>query len=267
MKSLTLIKLGGSIITNKEIPMRARQAVIRRLLQEISDVREESSEQFIIGHGQGSFAHAPALRYKTMDGFIAPDSLIGMAITTDAAAQLNRIVVGEAVNLELPAVSYAMSQTIVTAARVEHSWTPDVLLALLEHELLPITYGDVLVDSTQGCTIWSTEVILNFLATQLRQQDYVIKKIVHVGEVAGVLDGSDKVIEAITPDIAAEVKSLIYSTKGFDVTGGMWHKIEESLKQAEQGIDSYIIDGTKTGNLAACLRGEAYIGTRISASA
>ena len=265
-QEIVLIKLGGSVITNKEVPMMVRKMVLKRLVEEIAQVRKESDEIFILGHGSGSFAHSPALRYKTMDGFINDESEMGMAITQDSAAKLNRIVVQECLSQELPAVSFAFSSTLVTKNKRKQSWSGQVLKQYLEKNLLPITYGDVIVDSEQGCTIWSTERIFGFLSEWLQQEtSYKIKRVIYVNEVDGVLDldNDGQVISEISRDNVEQVKKMMTKTKGFDVTGGMWHKIEESLKLAENKIETLIISGLKEGNLYRALVGQEYKGTHV----
>ena len=153
-KKVTLIKLGGSIITNKEIPMSLRQATLSRLVGEIAQAKKRlKDELFVVGHGQGSFAHVPATQYKTMGGFINEESPYGMAIVQDSAAQLNRLVVHEFLRHEIPAVSFYASNTILTKKRQAQNFCSEVLFEYLDKGLLPVTCGDVLVDQAQGCTI------------------------------------------------------------------------------------------------------------------
>jgi isopentenyl phosphate kinase len=263
-RPIILIKLGGSIITNKEVPMTVRQDVLTRLVKEIYVAKKKVDADFIVGHGQGSFGHAPALRYKTMDGFINKDSLMGMAITQDSAAQLNRIVVKSFINEHLPAVSCMFSNMLVTKDTKAEHWCSAVLDQYLEKGLLPISGGDVIVDSSQGCTIWSTEKVLNFIAEQYQAQGRTIQYVIHVTEVDGVLDAQNKVIPQITSETASSAYQLINGTKGFDVTGGMKHKIEESLSLAHSGINSVILSGLIKGNLQNFLLGETFVGTTIS---
>lgn len=264
-KKVNLIKLGGSIITNKEIPMTLRANVLQRLVKEIALAREKApNELFIVGHGQGSFAHVPATKYKTMDGFINDESVLGMAIVQDSAASLNRLVVREFLNNEVPAVSFYASNTIVTDKRKEKSFCVDVLWHYLNKGLLPVTCGDVLVDDKQGCTIWSTEQILAFLANYLADRDFEVKKIVHVTEVAGFLDHNGQVIKEINKDNWSSLKKMLNSTRGFDVTGGMGLKVEESLALAKKGIKSCILSGMEKGNLLSALLGQSFIGTEIA---
>lgn len=263
-RQLTLIKLGGSIITHKEIPMSVRNDVLERLVEEIARAHRETGEQYIIGHGQGSFAHAPASRYKTIDGFIHPESKMGMAITQDSAAQLNRIVVSEFLRNELPAVSYMMSNTLITKEKEAHRWDSSVLEQYLSDGLFPITGGDVISDVSQGCTIWSTEQVLGFIAETLAHNtDYAVSRLIHVAELGGVLDAEAKVVAHLTRKNWPNIQKLIGKTKGFDVTGGMGHKIEESLVLADQGISVQIVSGLQADNLYAALIGKKCPGTMI----
>ncbi|MFA6814401.1 MAG: isopentenyl phosphate kinase [Patescibacteria group bacterium] len=263
-KNLTLIKLGGSIITDKEIPMSLRKATLRRLIGEIASAKQEKPEQMlIVGHGQGSFAHVPASKYQTMDGFINEESVLGMAIVQDSAATLNRLVVHEFIKHELAAVSFYASNTIVTNKRKELFFCADVVKEYLEKGLLPVTCGDVLVDRKQGCTIWSTEKILAFLADYFLKQKIEINKIIHVTEVAGFLDKQGQVVPEITAETWPEISQDLRHTRGFDVTGGMGLKIEESLTLAKKGIKSVIISGILKNNLYWALTGQDCVGTTI----
>lgn len=264
MKKLTLIKLGGSVITNKEVPMSVREDVLKRLVKEIATAKKETGSEVIIGHGQGSFGHAPAMRYRTLEGFVDEESVIGMAITQDTAAQLNRIVVNELINESIPAVSFMYSNTVITKARKADQWCLDVLAEYLKHGLVPVTGGDVIVDKKQGCTIWSTEQVLAHVAEHFgREYGYQIQRIIHVTEVDGVLSESGKLIPKVNRDNEEEVVSHLNTTKGFDVTGGMGHKIDESLQLLDKGVESYILSGLKKGNLYSALTGNGWVGTHI----
>lgn len=263
---LTLLKLGGSVITNKEVPMQVNQQQIDGLVKEISIALPQMESRLVVGHGAGSFAHAPAMKYKTKEGLIDESSLMGLAITHDVAAQLNRIIVRALINQELPVISWSVSASMVTEQmQAPAQWWSEVILRQLELGLIPVTYGDVMIDSSQGCTVWSTDTILSFLAQQLpRVSDHTVDRVIHVTETAGVLDDQGQTIPEITRRNSAEVKQHITPTKGFDVTGGMWHKIEESLELVDQaGTESWILSGTKPGNLRAALTGGDWVGTVI----
>ena len=123
--SLTLIKLGGSIITDKSQSDTLRPEILADLISQIAAARLRSpNEQFLIAHGQGSFAHFPAHKYETKRGLINDQSLYGMALVLDSVGSLNRLVIHECVGQQLPAVSWLSAQSIITenGGRPSQSW-------------------------------------------------------------------------------------------------------------------------------------------------
>lgn len=263
---LTLIKLGGAVITNKEIPESVRDEVLQRLVREIASAWKEMQGRLIVGNGAGSFAHVPAGRYKTIDGFMHDESRIGMAITQDAAARLNRIVVHALIDQGIPAVTVAPSSTFVTSRKQMDAWFPTVLTTQLSNGLLPVVYGDVLADTKQGCTIWSTDTLFSFLARELPKHDYTVDQIIHVTEAGGVWKDvqTKEIYQQITPAMIEEIQASMVDTKGFDVTGGMWHKIKESIELAKLGISTRIVSGLQPQVVYNTIRGLATAGTLIT---
>lgn len=268
-QKVILVKLGGAIITDKSIPNTVRPDILKRLVKEIQKAQAEITPQLVIGHGAGSFAHVPALKYNTMNGFQDEESRLGMAIVQDSAAQLNRIVVKEFLKANLPAVSACCSSSVVTKNKVIESYFTDVFRQYIKQGLLPITYGDVIVDSKIGCTIWSTDKILTYFCKEFLQHGWEVEKIVHVTQVAGVYHDlkhpENGIFAEITPANAAEVQKAMGVTKGFDVTGGMWNKIAESLEAAKHGVETIILAGETKDALYNCLTNQPFSGTRIHA--
>jgi isopentenyl phosphate kinase len=269
-RSVVLIKLGGAVITDKSVPNTVRRDVLKRLIGEIKAAQAEIEETIVLGHGSGSFGHVPASQYGTIDGFKNEESRLGMAIVQDTAARLNRIVIRECLRQGLPAVTLAASNSLLTDNKKAKEFFTAVFREYLVQGMLPVTYGDVIVDQSIGCTIWSTDKILAFFAQKFLENDWRVTKIVHVTQVPGVYRDLSKpeqgIFESITADNAALVKQAMGVTRGFDVTGGMWHKIEESLAMARQGVETAIIAGEKPGLLHDCLTGRQFTGTRIGAA-
>jgi isopentenyl phosphate kinase len=129
--------------------------------------------------------------------------------------------------------------------------------------MFPVTGGDVIVDRSQGCTIWSTEEVLAFFARQFMNRGWKVLSITHVVEVDGVYDLNKKVVPKITEATWKELQKAVTSTKGFDVTGGMTLKVRESLDLAKLGVHSRILSGLKVGNLYNALVGKQWEGTEI----
>lgn len=272
-KSVTLVKLGGAVITNKEIPNTLREDVLNRLVKEIARAKGEREFCLVLGNGVGSYAHVPAAHYKTMEGFTHAESRIGMAITQDSAAQINREVVRRCIEQGLPAVTVAPSNSLITKAKKADSYYTEVFEEYLRLDLLPVTHGDVIADRDQGCTIWSTDKVFTFFAEKFHSHGWKVEDIIHVTEANGVWkmdqgawvmkNGHKEIYRTITPDMRDEVKRSMSDTKGFDVTGGMWHKIEEALSLTSLGISTRIISGLDKDALYETLSGSDKHGTVI----
>jgi isopentenyl phosphate kinase len=261
MKKLILIKLGGSLITDKNNPFTANYAVLRKLCVEIKTISENQDYLFIVGHGSGSFGHTTAKLYQTQKGFLNEKSPFGMALVQDSAAQLNRIVVKQLLEEQVKAYSVSPSSSVVTKNGKIIRWSLEAIINLLEKGLLPVVYGDVVVDERRGCAITSTEILLNYLALNLKK-DYRIEKIIYLGDTDGVWDENGEIIPIITPKIYEEMKKNFGSSKGIDVTGGMEHKMSEAVEIAKTGIEVIIANGNKPGILKKIVSGEK-VGTVI----
>ena len=68
-KEIILLKLGGSLITDKDKPYTPRLDKLADLSQEIKTVLDSTPDLLLIlGHGSGSFGHTAAKKYGTRDG-------------------------------------------------------------------------------------------------------------------------------------------------------------------------------------------------------
>lgn len=65
---IILVKLGGSVITDKDNLKAANIPKIEQLADEIHRSRRDDSRVLVVGHGAGSFGHPPASRYRTIEG-------------------------------------------------------------------------------------------------------------------------------------------------------------------------------------------------------
>ena len=66
---IIFLKLGGSLITDKDKPYTPRLDKLADLALEIKTVLDSTPELvLILGHGSGSFGHTAAKKYGTRDG-------------------------------------------------------------------------------------------------------------------------------------------------------------------------------------------------------
>lgn len=105
-RPLIFLKLGGSLITDKRQTETVRHEVLTRLATELAAVRMANPHiRLIVAHGSGSFGHVYAKRYGTRAGVHTPAEWMGFALTADAAARLNRLVISALLQAGVPAWS------------------------------------------------------------------------------------------------------------------------------------------------------------------
>lgn len=264
MQHLILIKLGGSLITDKSKALTPRMDVIKRLGKEIRDAQKGTKAKILLAHGQGSYAHIPAAKYKTQLGNINKNSVKGFSVVADMATWPNRILIKEFVNLGIPAVSFSpLSFVFSNNQKLDTVFTKQIEKAL-EIGIMPVIYGDVIMDSKMGFCIYSGEKTLDLLALKL-SKNYKIEKIIMAGDTDGVYDKNGKTITKITTSNFISIKDVLGGSKSIDVTGGMLHKVEESLELVKK-LDTQvcILSGLSRGNLKKAILGKKVIGTVIT---
>jgi len=263
MKKIVLIKLGGSIITNKNKPYTARPEKIKNLAKEIK-VAWGKGCQFVVSHGSGSFGHTSAAQYGIAEGVKGESGLYGLAVVQQDALAINRIVNEIFLKEGLPVLSFVPSSFSLAAGKSLAAIFVEPIIEALKLGALPLVFGDIILDKKRGCCIFSGERTLDNLILPLSKAGYKIKKVIQCGSTNGVYDEEGKTIAKIGLQSFAEWKQLFGGSGATDVTGGMRHKIEESLKMAKQGIDCLIINGEKQGNLLKAILGEDAGGTLIA---
>ncbi len=261
---LTLVKLGGSLITDKRRAGRARRQVIARLAGEIAAAADTRPGRLIVGHGSGSFGHPAAARHQIHRGVIDPGQLLGVAETQARAATLHRLVVDSLLAAGAATFSLAPSSFMTASAGRPVGLSLEPLLRALEQCMLPVTYGDVVLDRRQGAAICSTETVFLALVRALRRRGSKVARVLWLGETEGVYDGDGGLVKEIT---GANLRGVLAATRGAagtDVTGGMRHRLEAATALARAGVESWILDGLVPGRLARALAGDRVPGTRVA---
>lgn len=255
-KKITLVKLGGSVITDKKTPYVAKISVIKRLAKEL----KSSPNGLIIAHGSGSFGHTSAVKFGGKKGYVSKTGFAKVALD---AMEINRIVMEVLVNQKIPTVSFKPMSMIVSKAGVmEDSFFEPINQALIQG-FIPVVYGDGILDKKWKSTIFSGEKTLSKLGIYFKNKGYKIAQIIEVGETNGVYDDKKQTISKISKESWPKTKKFIFKVTAKDVTGGMEHKIEEGLSMAKFGIKTLIINGNTKNELKNAILGKKTKGTVI----
>jgi isopentenyl phosphate kinase len=262
---LVFLKLGGSLITDKNVPFTAKYDTINNISQEIAKVREQKPEmRLVIGHGSGSFGHVSAEQHQTHSGGKGQTYWDGFAQVWKAARALNQIIVEGLSAAGLPVMAFPPSASVTADEQTILNWDIEPLRTALSHGLIPLIQGDVIFDAALGGTILSTEQLFIYLAQKLNPC-----RILLAGLEEGVyLDPQqpNKIVRKITPATINQVLPALTNAKTADVTGGMLSKVQLMLSLIEilPDLEIQIFSGIYPGNIEKALMGEV-LGTVICA--
>ena len=260
-EGLTILKLGGSVVTEKGALLTPNMPAIRRLAREVSDA---GVSPLILVHGGGGFGHPLAERYGIKDGFREPQQLIGFSKTHEAMVSLNRFVVEALVEEGVPAFGMPPSSFTVTRGGRVASIHDKPLRMALSLGLVPVLYGDVTLDLERGFTVLSGDQIAASLAVR-----FGAKRIIMGVDVDGLytedpkINPSARLIRHLTLKGLEEVWGGIRGSSSTDVTGGMMGKILELIPPIKHGAKALIVNALKPGNVYSALKGEL-VGTEIT---
>lgn len=246
MNDLTVLKIGGSIITDKSSPVpKAWNDEISRIAHEIGS----DHGNLVIVHGAGSFGHPLALKYKLSDRYHAR----GMIETHRSVQTLNAIVVDALVSAGVQAVPVQpFNCFMLENGRIKEMFL-DPVLEMLNRKLVPVLHGDVVMDTIRGGAVLSGDRIVPYLAAKLDADTIGIGS-----NTNGVLDADGKTIPVITADSFASMRYLIGESSYADVTGGMLGKVQELVNLADRtGIESRIFNAASMGSIQQFMRGAA----------
>lgn len=257
---VTLVKFGGSIITDKSKPMTPRAEAIASLAKQVAELlSQEPKRHLILGTGAGSYGHYQVIRHGLRDGMRTRKQRMGFAAAQSAVAALNRLVVEELIRCDVPAVSVAPSA--ISVAGYGKKFFSASLIEMVRQGLVPVVYGDIIVHPERGCVVYSTETVFDEIITSMESEGARVRAVVHLGTAPGVYDATGKVIPLITRSNWETVQRHLHHTEGYDVTGGMRHKVEQGLRYAEKKIVVAIVGGEGKSALFDALSGKS--GTRI----
>lgn len=260
---MILIKLGGSLITDKSKANTFRSETVRQVARQIARIRDSAGgRRIILGHGSGSFGHFEARKHRTVAGVQSDQDRLGFAQVGAVAAELSMLVLGELIAAGLPAMRFQPSSTIISKQREIISFDSRAMSLALDKQLIPLIHGDIAIDEVTNGTIISTESIFSHLVKPLQ-----VSRIILLGEVEGVFDRKAGLIPIITPASFGEARSALAGSDGVDVTGGMLQKVETMVDIARDhpSLEVTIADGRREGVLLDLLLKRRHIGTRICA--
>jgi isopentenyl phosphate kinase len=250
---VSLLKLGGSIVTFKDKPLAFNSIAVDNISKALSKFIEDEHEHLIIVHGGGSFGHYYSVKYD-IHSRVDRYSLEGISYVRCSMVELNHLIVSIMLKNGLKPFTVHPSSLFIKGKDINLD-AMNRLKDMAEHGLVPVVHGDIMHYDKDLYYILSGDELMSIIAR------YVNPK---VAVFALSVDGVYKDIKS-----KELVKELKYASDAFisevsiDVTGGMKRKIREAFNIASMGIDVWFVNGLYTDRVVDALKGYETVGTIV----
>ena len=264
METLTIVKFGGSIITDKTEEKTPNLQAMRMLVEELKEHITLTGEKVIVVNGGGSFPHPVAKKFHLNEGVARceefgirrKDALLALSECGFQASTINHLLWKEFLKQGVAAFSFRPSSMFLTRKGEVVRFYCEPLKRFLGMGGIPLLYGDVVLDLELGNSILSGEKIIATLV-----EYFATKRVIMCTNVDGIYDKDPrkyedaKKIETFSEETFSQELELTEIFKTQDATGGMKHKVETLFQLMKKGVDSILCNGGVKGNLSKALKG------------
>ena len=259
MDQLTILKLGGSAITDKARECTPDIPAIQRIADQLSNY----NLPLILLHGGGSYAHPFVTRSSIDRGLRDRSQLRSVAETEFYLSQLTRIICASLLlRNKFPVPFHPMSFVTLDDGKVKRVLL-DPIRKALRAGLLPLLHGDLVFDESQGIGVLSGDRLASLIGLRLGASRVLLGS-----DVDGVYSENPKTFPNATliPEVTSENFRLVLDASrgpSGDATGGMGEKVRQALRLAKNGCECYIFNLREKNALARLLERDKINGTKF----
>lgn len=237
---MILIKLGGSIITNKQKPLTPNLSAINKIASQLKKIKEP----IVVVHGGGSFGHYWSVKYD-MHTKPAKYNKKGVSVVKNSMVELNKIILDSFLKHSLN--PYCLPPTDFMFGNKADQKKVREIAKIAKAGLVPISYGDVMWYGENKFYILSGDKIMGMLSKILKP-----RLVIFVLNVDGVF--SDMKTKKLLSEIKGEKTEI--SEVEMDVTGGMSRKIKEAISISKSGTKVFFVNGNKPDRIVNAVKGK-----------
>src|SRR3990167_297348 len=224
MKPLYIIKIGGSLLTDKsKTKSKFRKKIVSSVIKQIIEAKKQKNFNLILVHGAGAYPHFLTTKYKINDGFKGSKSAEGFVRIKSELFKLNNFLCDECIKAGLGVCTVQPSAVIFTENGKIRSFDTRLIDALLLMEIVPILMGDDSIDSKKGISVLSGDTIVAYLAKKYKARKVIkvinkknIKNILEDIKIHNIYDASGEMkgkLQAISKDLANYKVQIISGLK------------------------------------------------------
>jgi isopentenyl phosphate kinase len=258
-KRTVIIKLGGSVITDKRVAFKANFRSMHRIARELARVRH----MLILLNGAGSFGHIAVKRSGLDEGF-GREKKRSFARTKLQLLRLQEILVSVLCSHGIPVVPFTPSSFMIARSGRLYRAELAPIHEFLELGLVPLFGGDLVPDLDQGWRVVSADQMAAWIAPRIGAST-----IIYGTDVDGLYSSDPRLCrdaELLETIPCREIPRIARSTLGSrmpDVTAGMQGKLLEAEHAARKGVEVVIMNLRRPENLHRILEGRDGRWTRI----
>ena len=244
--AIVVLKLGGSLITNKDVPLSINDSALRSVSRAVreSGLPNKKRKLFLI-HGGGSFGHYYAKRFGLgIEPRKVPATHI--AKTTASMMELHLAVVKSLSAMDVAPETILAQDLLSPGSKGLTKEGARRVKECFDSGLIPVSFGNVGVAGGQASIISGDKIC------ELICKEMPVRRVVFAMDVDGIYP---------TPDLQGEILGTISEgdsvktgTRVFDVTGGVRAKIDLGFRLARTGAEVFYVNGTKDKRLLKLLR-------------
>ncbi len=194
-----------------------------------------------------------------LDGYTMESTL---AEKFQAMVKLNEIIVDTLLEAGVPAFAISPSSMLNTKGKRLHELDTGLVKDYIELGMVPVLYGDAVLDSEQSFAILSGDQLIAKLSNDLGAD-----RVIFGSDVDGIFTNNPKLnpdAELIEKVSVGNIEANVGDTTHTDVTGGMLGKLSEAAEAVKGGAGVIMVNAFEAGRVKAALRGEKVIGTLLT---
>lgn len=256
MAKRILVKLGGGLITHKDELCAPRLDVIDACAKAIAKLQDAGWSPIIV-HGAGGFGHQRAKQFQLSDG---------MNVEIEGQEEAVELVREEMLILNSLVCQSLIKQGLRVASFPPHVWAKgtdanfsgSIDSFYRDDGIIPVTFGDV--------TERENELLFGILSG-----DHLMEKLSEIEGVSKAIFALNGIDGLMSKPVDGELISRLSSKSEFithhdtdvDVTGGIGLKVDCAKSMARNGLEVWLLDGTKPERLIEAVIDGMTIGTLV----
>lgn len=267
-ENILVLKLGGSLLTDKSTPYKLRDDNLDRVATEIKECIDLGLiKSLVIVHGVGSFGHPPVLQYNLHKGFKDNNQLISMSKTQQIVNKLRKTIASKFIDKGIPINLMHASSMVVGNKMVITNHAFEGLKGYLSLGMMPLIGGDMMYDDSMGFSVCSGDQLAVLLSRVLNAE-----RLMFATNVPGVYDQDPELgrkaqlFKEININDLDNVLKKFDKSNATDASGRMRGKLlslVSATDQIKKGLKVAIFSMIEKNTLKKHLKGEKVDLTRI----